>query len=149
MSGGFTTLGEWSETTGTAAGIILIDQHDRLLMQLRDINERTAGPGLWSIFGGHVETGETLQAAAIREFAEETGLSVPENRLVPLARAVSLFGTGLYAFTLQMQIDPKDIRLGEGAGFAFLTRLQIENLPLMPAAGRIIAHYFALSDASR
>ncbi|GGA14987.1 NUDIX domain-containing protein [Neptunicoccus cionae] len=146
MSACFTTLGEWSKTTATAAGIILIDQQDRLLMQLRDMNDRTAGPGLWSIFGGHVEAGETLSRAAVREFAEETGLRVSEDQLTLLARAVSAFGTGLYAYTLNMKIDPAEIRLGEGAGFAFLTRWQIETLPLMPAAGQILKHFFTLTD---
>ncbi|MDR6263859.1 NUDIX domain-containing protein [Roseobacter sp. N2S] len=146
MSGDFVTLGDWAETGKQAAGVILLDQHSRLLMQLRDINERTAGPGLWSIFGGEVEAGETLQAAALREFAEETGLILPPTALTPLARALSLFGTRLYAFTATISVDPSQIRLGEGAGFAFLTRVQIESLPLMPAAGAILRHYFATLD---
>lgn len=146
MSGDFVTLGDWAETGKQAAGVILLDQHSRLLMQLRDINERTAGPGLWSIFGGEVEAGETLQAAALREFAEETGLILPPTALTPLARALSLFGTRLYAFTATISVDPSQIRLGEGAGFAFLTRAQIESLPLMPAAGAILRHYFATLD---
>lgn len=146
MSGDFVTLGDWADQGKQAAGVILVDQHGRLLMQLRDINDRTAGPGLWSIFGGEVEAGETLKAAALREFCEETGLDLPTDALTPLARALSLFGTRLYAFTASLTVDPGQIRLGEGAGFAFLTRAQIESLPLMPAAGAILRHYFTTLD---
>lgn len=149
MSGDFTTLGDWADVGKQAAGVILADQHGRLLMQLRDINDRTAGPGLWSIFGGEVEAGETLKAAALREFTEETGLILPPTALTPLARALSQYGTRLYAFTASMTVDPSQIRLGEGAGFAFLTRPQIESLPLMPAAGAILRHYFATLNTKR
>lgn len=37
--------------------------------------------GYWSIPGGRVETGESDQAAVIRELHEETGLSVQPGRL--------------------------------------------------------------------
>ncbi|HXF53031.1 MAG TPA: NUDIX hydrolase [Hyphomicrobiaceae bacterium] len=39
--------------------------------------ERASGPsaGLWSLPGGHIEPGETAAAAALREVAEETGVS--------------------------------------------------------------------------
>lgn len=38
--------------------------------------ERARGPleGLWSFPGGHVEPGEPVRAAALREVAEETGV---------------------------------------------------------------------------
>jgi len=37
---------------------------------------RGAGVGMWSIPGGRVEFGETLEQAVLREVAEETGLVV-------------------------------------------------------------------------
>lgn len=38
--------------------------------------------GLWSFPGGHVEPGETVRAAAVREVAEETGLDIEITGLV-------------------------------------------------------------------
>src|SRR5262249_37661524 len=40
--------------------------------------ERGKGPkqGLWSLPGGHIEPGESAAAAAVREVAEETGVTV-------------------------------------------------------------------------
>lgn len=38
-------------------------------------------PGLWNLFGGHIDAGETPQAALKRELAEETGLVVNESEL--------------------------------------------------------------------
>src|SRR5262249_25147534 len=46
---------------------------DRLLLVRRG---RGAGAGLWSVPGGRVEPAERLEAAVIREAAEETGLQV-------------------------------------------------------------------------
>lgn len=38
----------------------------------------------WAMPAGHVELGESCQAAAVRELAEETGVVVPETELRPL-----------------------------------------------------------------
>jgi len=43
------------------------------------------GEGTWSFPGGHLEFGETMAQAAIRETKEETGLEVSELELVSLA----------------------------------------------------------------
>jgi 8-oxo-dGTP diphosphatase len=49
---------------------IVRDEEGRVLLG------RRADNGLWSLPGGHVEAGETVAEAAVRETFEETGLQV-------------------------------------------------------------------------
>lgn len=44
------------------------------------------GLGKWNGFGGHVETGETSEHAAIRELFEETGIKVSSKDLLRSAK---------------------------------------------------------------
>lgn len=55
-----------------AVGVILLDENDQLLLIQRG---RPPAAGKWSVPGGKVELGESLEAAALRELREETGLS--------------------------------------------------------------------------
>ena len=68
---------------------------------------RAAGPfeGRWALPGGFVEVGETVEAAAAREAAEETGLAVELARLV-----------GVYS-------DPDRDPRGHNVSVAFLARV--------------------------
>jgi len=50
------------------SGVFMLDEQDRLLLTLRRDN------GMWSIPGGAMEPGETLEETARREVEEETGL---------------------------------------------------------------------------
>ena len=43
---------------------------------------KKAGFGLWSLPGGHIETGEPTREAALRELAEETGITARLDRLI-------------------------------------------------------------------
>lgn len=55
------------------AGCLLVDEHGRYLMQLRDDIPGILNPGAWGMFGGHVEPGEEPLAAMARELEEEIG----------------------------------------------------------------------------
>lgn len=61
--------------------------------------------GRWALPGGFVEVGETVEEAAIREAAEETGLAVEIARLV-----------GVYS-------DPERDPRGHNVSVAFLARV--------------------------
>lgn len=58
------------------SGVLSIDSDEQLLMVLRTDN------GQWGIPGGALEPGESLEEAAHRELAEETGLSADSLRLL-------------------------------------------------------------------
>jgi ADP-ribose pyrophosphatase YjhB (NUDIX family) len=61
------------------AAAVVIERDGKLLFGRR--GPGTRAPGLWSFPAGFVERGEQVEAAAVREALEETGLSV---RLGPL-----------------------------------------------------------------
>ncbi|MEM1545392.1 MAG: NUDIX hydrolase [Candidatus Methanomethylicia archaeon] len=53
-------------------GVVVIDESNRILLVKR---KYPPGAGKWSIPGGHLELGESLYEAAIRELYEETGIN--------------------------------------------------------------------------
>ncbi|UED83635.1 NUDIX hydrolase [Streptomyces profundus] len=57
------------------AGAAILDGRGRVFAQRRS-PERRLFPDTWDLVGGHVEPGETLLAALVREVAEETGWRV-------------------------------------------------------------------------
>ena len=65
-------LHEYPDSPQSAVGAIVI-RDDEVLLVKRD---NPPGKGLWSIPGGCIELGETLQAAAEREIREETGVII-------------------------------------------------------------------------
>ncbi len=63
--------------------IAILYQGDQILMQLRDNIPTIAHPGVWGLFGGHLEVGETPETALRRELAEEISY---------IAATLTLFG---------------------------------------------------------
>ncbi|WP_427135878.1 phage portal protein [Pseudarthrobacter sp. S9] len=67
---------EKAEATVAGAAIKASDT-GRVLMIQRYLDPEDPAGGTWEFPGGHLDAGETAQAAAIREWEEETGLDFP------------------------------------------------------------------------
>lgn len=67
-------------------GAVILDG-DKILLEKR---KNDPSKGKWSVPGGLVELGESVEEAVVREVKEETGLEVYEPRLVDVVNYVSL-----------------------------------------------------------
>lgn len=71
--------------TVLVSAVAPIDPDGRVLLAQRPAGKSMAG--LWEFPGGKVETGETPEAALIRELQEELGIDTWESCLAPLTFA--------------------------------------------------------------
>ncbi len=63
----------------------LVTRADRILLLRR---QRSHGAGSWSPPGGHLDFGESIDACAIRETLEETGLRITGPRFVAITNDI-------------------------------------------------------------
>jgi mutator protein MutT len=85
---------EYPDRPYVGVGGVVIEKARTLL--IRRANEPRQGE--WSIPGGMVETGETLEYAVVRELQEETGLVVRPLGVVEVFERIMLDGKGRARF---------------------------------------------------
>ncbi|MCL2449044.1 MAG: NUDIX domain-containing protein [Polyangiaceae bacterium] len=98
-----------------AVGAVVVDPCGRVLLIRR---AKPPGLGHWTLPGGRVEPGEGVEAAALRELLEETGV---EGRVVCLLGIVSIEREGFsYAIHehLVEPMSPGPLRPGDDAAEA-------------------------------
>lgn len=86
-------------------------------------------PSTWCLPGGKVMIGETLKAAALREFSEETGIKLTDA--MPLAEVVNEDKTLSTYFYAYGEETPKD--LTEHAGAAYISLEGLNGVKLIKA----------------
>jgi len=60
--------------------LAILEQEGRFLMQLRDDIPTILYPGVWGLFGGHLEAGESPEIGLKRELKEEINYEAPSLR---------------------------------------------------------------------
>jgi 8-oxo-dGTP pyrophosphatase MutT (NUDIX family) len=123
--------------------VLLFDESGRLLLQKR-------ADGIWDLPGGIVELGETLEGAAIREVAEETGLVIKDLTLFHVFSGPDYFvklrnGDQFYAITTvyttkEFAGEPQADGV-EGVELAFFFAHEFPD-QINPRMKRIIDYFF-------
>lgn len=115
-------------TPRSAVAIIIVDESNRLLLQLRDDKEGIFFPNHWGCFGGAIDAGETPKEAAIRELQEELNITFDAADLgafihigfTPKPDAASDVERHFFSLSVQADILQR-LTLGEGRDVNFFT----------------------------
>lgn len=125
-------------------GVMIKNKEDLVLLGLR---KSPHGQGTWSFPGGHLEFGETMMDAAIRETLEETGLDVSELELVSLADEMGSLDKGKHYVNVgfiahAVTGEPKIIEAEKWEKWQWF---DLENLPepIFEGTGLMIKRYLS------
>lgn len=106
------------------AGVILLDADKRVALQLRN-EDRALNPGMWSVFGGHLEEGENPAEGALREIEEELSVRLTRDRLESLGQ----FSRGedryhVFYYRVEGELDAAELREGRAWRWCTLEEIQ-------------------------
>ena len=108
--------------------------------------------GMWSIPGGRIRLGETLQAAAEREILEETGVVIRANRPVLAFDVIQKDDRGVVKYHYVIVDLAADYVSGEplagddAADARWIAADELAGLTVNPATRRLLAEHFKFGD---
>ncbi len=125
------------------AAAALVDENGRILLQKRPEGKPMAG--LWEFPGGKVETGETPEAALVRELNEELSIDVNEPDLEPVAFASEAVEDQHLILLLYICRNWSGcIQSADFLDLLWLPVDEIHDLPMPPADGPLV-HKLSIS----
>ena len=113
---------------------IIENEEGEILLQKKTTDYKRA-PGVWTFFGGEAES-EDLEKEMIRELKEELNFELPVKFLFKIHSGISI-----HVFYGKLN-DLSKISLGEGAGFAFFARKELDDLKLDEVPKIVLNKYF-------
>lgn len=127
---------------------LLVDKRGLVLVQQRPPG--TAMAGLWEFPGGKIEPGETPEAALARELAEELGIAVSAQALVPITFASDALGKRHLILLLYRCLgwrgDPQPLH---ASALQWTSIAELRLLPMPPADLPLLDSISDLLDRER
>jgi 8-oxo-dGTP pyrophosphatase MutT (NUDIX family) len=126
------------------AAYVVLRRGDEVLLLLRANTGYM--DGFWATPAGHVEQGESVLAAAIREVREEVGVEIDPADLVPVTAMHRTGGNGLpidervdfFFTTTRWAGEPRLMEPGKAAGLDWFSLDKLPD-PLVPHEARVLA----------
>jgi 8-oxo-dGTP diphosphatase len=144
-----TTRREYPNQPVVGVGGVIISNHRALL--IRRGNEPLQGH--WSIPGGLLEAGETLQEGVKRELREETGIEVRPLDLIEVFERIDLDGSGRTRYHYVVLDYLCEALSGEARAGSDVTQVawagaeELEQYSLSSTATRVILKAFEMARA--
>ncbi|MBU1110978.1 NUDIX domain-containing protein [Patescibacteria group bacterium] len=126
-----------------AVKIILVNKDNKVLLQLRDAQHSHSGS--WSLFGGHIDEGETPADALIREIKEELNHELTNFQFIKKTM-VDTFGE-VYWYQGIMNVGLSELTLIEGDDFNFFTYGELSKLKISPESKKRLIEFFEKENA--
>lgn len=96
----------------------------KLLMQLRDPLPQIVYPGMWGLFGGHLEPNESPEEALQRELWEEIRFVMSESQYFGNYGDESV---ARHIFTVPLKVSIHELTLQEGWDMALLSWQELQK----------------------
>jgi 8-oxo-dGTP diphosphatase len=131
------------------ATLILENPRGQILLYLRDDEPSIPFPHHWDLFGGHVEPGETVQEALVREVREELDLDLDDFTFFRRYECLEgdAFPNVKHVFTARIDRSSDSLTLREGERLAWFDRSEIPGLRIANILKAILLDFIAVEDA--
>lgn len=128
------------------AGALLLHPDRKVLLHHRDDIPGISNPGKWALFGGHIEAGESSEAALIRELREELGLQVRDPQLFVVLNGA---GTQYFMYLVEVLAAKEQLVLSEGQGMDCFTPEDALATLDLSTTGRAVLEMFLVYEKFR
>ncbi|MEI6499173.1 MAG: NUDIX domain-containing protein [bacterium] len=117
--------------------IVFYNNDGQILLQDRSQNSKIGEK--WGFFGGHIEDGETIEQAVIRETREELGINIDDHIFIGNRDTMN---DGIVInhsiFVSPLADKAKEFNLQEGRGYKLFSVNEARSLPMVPGDEKVL-----------